>query len=612
MSIAMGALTYEELLAKCVAQENMIVSLQNKAHEPRIGSPYMSNTAYEYFTNLQYKVKSLSAQVGDFKSGAKYIKMQEDRNAHLAIKDREIKKLKRELADAHSQVVTVRKNWAGIVDDLEEEHAKAMLKKDREIEALKKELLETQIMFDAGKDKYSDMAKVLYQVRTELEEEQGKVLKLKAQINRDYENSSKPSSQKPNHKKIENNREATGRRPGGQPGHNHHPRKRHIPTETVAIPAPEEYIDSSRYRATGRIIAKQIVSIRIGLDVIEYSTPEFRHIPSGQCVHADFPEGLVDDVNYGGSVKAFAFLLNNRCNVSIKNVSGFLSELTGGELNISAGMINGLSKAFSMKTEREQRKAFADILLSPVINTDFTSARVNGRGMNVIVCATPGIVLYFAREHKGHEGVKGTPVETFQNTLVHDHDKTFYHYGGAHQECLDHPSRYLKGSMENEPALKWNLQMRELLREMIHFRNGLDPDDERDPDQIDPDKVAEFEARYDEILSKAKGEYEYEPPSKFYVDGFNLYKKLLNYNAEHLLFLHDRRVPHNNNLSERLLRVFKRKQLQMMTFRSYGGLDYLCQSLGTIASLRAQGENLYESVASIFCRTITRDRNTFS
>jgi hypothetical protein len=344
--------------------------------------------------------------------------------------------------------------------------------------------------------------------------------------------------------------------------------------------------------------------------VTEYSTPEFRHVPTGQRVHADFPENLVNEVNYSGNIKAFAFLLNNRCNVSIRNVSGFLSELTGGELEISTGMINGLSKEFSLKTEEEQKKAFVDILLSPVVNTDFTTARVNGRNMNVVACATPSVVLYFAREHKGHEGVKGTPIETYQHTLVHDHDVTFYNYGDAHQECIDHPLRYLKGSMENEPKLKWNKQMRELMQEMIHFRNGLDPKDDRDPDKIDPDKVSNLEKRYDEILDIAKEEYEYEPPTKYYVDGFNLYKRLVKYKVNHLLFLHDRRVPHNNNLAERLLRIFKRKQAQAMTFRSDGGLDYLCQSLGTVATVRAQGKNLYESVASMFSRLINRNENT--
>ena len=610
MSGTVGTQVNVELSAQYADQKVSPTATPNEARELRIGSPYMSNSAYEYFTNLQYKVKSLYAQVNAFKSGEKYIGMREAHKAYLAVKDREIKKLKLELADAHRQAVGTRKDWQQTLEDLEKEYTRKLQQKESEVTSLKKQLLDTQIMLDTEKDKFRNTVRELYQVKTELEEEQGKVLKLKAQINRDYENSSKPSSQKPSHKKIENNREASGRTVGGQPGHEHHPRKRHVPTETVAIPAPEEYRNSPRYRATGRIITKQIVNIRVSLDVVEYSTPEFRHIPTGRCVHADFPEGLVDDVNYGGSVKAFAFLLNNRCNVSIKNVSGFLSELTGGKLNISAGMINGLSKAFAMKTEKEQRKAFADILLSSVMNTDFTSARVSGRNMNVIVCATPEIVLYFAREHKGHEGVKGTPVESYQNTLVHDHDKTFYHYGGAHQECLDHPSRYLKGSMENEPDLKWNLQMREFLREMIHFRNGLDPDDERDPNQIDPDRVADFERRYDEILGIAQREYEYEPPKKYYIDGFNLYKKMQKYKEEHLLFLYDRRVPHNNNLSERLLRVFKRKSAQMMTFRSDDSLDWLCQSLGTIASLRAQGENLYESVASIFNRVVTRDGNT--
>lgn len=611
MSDAADAFAYGEADEEYAGRERLGMPSQ----EPRMGNPYWSNTAYEYFTNLQYKVKALSAQVSGFRSGEKYTAMREEHKRQIAQKDRAIKNLKLDLADAHSQVVGARKSWQQVTDDLEKEHAKALLQKDREIKALKKELLETQIRLDAEKDKGREMIKVLYQIRTELEEEQGKVRKLKAQINRDYENSSTPSSQKPNHKKIENNRESTGRRPGAQHGHEWHPRKKHVPTRLVDIPAPEEYVNDPKYRLTGKTITKQMVDIRLEILVTEYSTPEFRHTPTGLRVHADFPEALVNEVNYSGNIKAFAFLLNNRCNVSIRNVSGFLSELTGGELNISTGMINGLPKQFSRKTEAEQKKAFADLLLSPVIHTDLTSARINGRNVNVVVCAAPSVVLYFAREHKGHEAVKGTPVEHSLNTLVHDHDSTFYNYGGTHQECLEHVLRYLKDSMENERNLKWNQQMRDLLREMIHFRNSLYPeddpeDDTRNPDQIAPDKVAELEARYEETLDLAEKEYAYEPPSKYYVDGFNLYKRLRKYKSSHLLFLHDKRVPHNNNLAERLLRVYKRKQSQMMTFRSDGGLDYLCQALGTVASLRAQKENLFESVAGIFDRQIDEKKDS--
>jgi hypothetical protein len=340
--------------------------------------------------------------------------------------------------------------------------------------------------------------------------------------------------------------------------------------------------------------------------VNEYSTPEYRNVRTGVRAHAEFPGDLVLDVTYGGNIKAFAFLLNNYCNVSIDRVSEFLCELTGGELKVSAGMINGLSKEFSSKTEAEQKKAFADMLLSPVMNIDLTTAQVNGTKMNVVVCATPDNVLYFAREHKGHKAIKGTPAEDFLNALVHDHDLTFYSYGGAHQECMDHISRYLKDSIINEPSLTWNSQMRDIVKEMIHFRNSLDPKDDqeprddRNPDEIDPDRVSELEARYDEILALARKEYEYEPPSKYYKDGYNLYIRMEKYRAEHLLFLHDRRVPHSNSLAERMLRVYKRKQHQVMAFRSFGGLDEFCNALGTIATLRNAGKSLFESVATIF------------
>jgi|GEM_PF-157945 len=598
-------LLYEELRMKCAEQEFLIISLRKEVRELRLREVPLSNRGYEYLTNLQYKVKSLVDQVCNFKSGEKYVEMQAEHKRNIAIKDREIKSLKQELAGAHLQVVNARNNWLQVIDDLEKEHAKALEKKDRELKALEEKLLKTQIAFDEQKDKLRESLKELYQAKTELDDEKGKVLQLKAQINRDYENSSQPSSSKPKHKKVTNNRQKSGKRPGGQVGHKWHPTKKHIPTNSIYIPAPKEYTDSPDYKLTGRIITKQLVDIRINIIVTEYSTPEFRHRVTRQRVHAGFPEDLVNEVTYSGNVKAFAFLLNNHCNVSVAKVSDFLSELTGGELKISTGMISGLSKQFSHKTEADRKKAFSDLLLSPVINTDFTSIRVNGKNMNVLVCATPSIVMYFAKEHKGHEGIKGTPIETYQGTMVHDHDITFYNYGCNHQECNDHPLRYLKGNMENEPGLKWSSQMRELIQEMIHFRKHLDPNDKRNPDQIDPKRVADLEARYDKILDLAQEEYDYEPPSKYNVDGFNLFKRLRKYKANHLLFLHDGSVPYSNSLAERMLRVCKRKQAQVMTFRSPDGFDYYCQSLGIVSSLREQSSNLYESVAEIFDRQIS-------
>lgn len=153
-----------------------------------------------------------------------------------------------------------------------------------------------------------------------------------------------------------------------------------------------------------------------------------------------------------------------------------------------------------------------------------------------------GYNYVFCSGTKGHKGVKGTPVEDYQGILVHDHDKTFYNYGSEHQECLVHVLRYLKGSMDNEPDLKWNKQMRELIQEMIHYRNSLYPGV-----NIDNEKVAIYETKYQDILDIAKEEYEYVPPSNYYKDGYNLYLRLQEYKESHLLFLHNMIVPTNNN-----------------------------------------------------------------
>jgi hypothetical protein len=563
----------------------------------------LSNKAYEYMENLQYRVKDLTEQVKQFKSGEKYQAITDYYDNCLALKDQELRKIKLELANTRAQYVDVRNNWQEVHEDMEEEYSKELAKKERANKALWRQLVKKQDENDSLRQKLQTTKEQYYKALIKLEEEKGKTLKLKAQINRDYETSGIPSSMKPNHKKITNNREKTGRKPGGQLGHKGHHRKQHEPTSTVEIPVSNKLWHPD-YKETGRVITKQLVDLQINLVVTEWATPEFRDMATGQRLHADFPEGIVNEVTYGGGVKALAFLVKNHCNVSVMKTSDLLCELTMGKLRLSAGMINNLAKDFSKKTQAEQKKSFADMLLAPTMYTDFTTARVNGKNHAVLVCANDTHVIYFAKENKGHKGIKGTPVETYQGVLVHDHDKTFYSYGSNHQECLEHIRRYLKDSMINEPHLKWNSQMRQLINEMIGWKRSIDCNDNRNPDQIDPEKVIAFETRYDEILNLSAKEYEYEPPSKYYPEGFNLYKRLLDYRANHLLFLHDKNVDPTNNLSERLLRNFKRKQHQVISFRSHEGLSFACDSLGVVASFVKQDTNLFQRISNILSPTL--------
>ena len=601
-------MTYEQAMERIAYLESVVASQGKTIIELRRRENPLSKSGYEWLTNLQYKVKSLSERVAAFESGEIYLNLRTDHRDQLAAKDREFRKLSNELAKANAAFVTMREKWMQAFEDMEKEHAKDMAKKDRVQKATEERALNAERRLGEAKDKLLEKTRELYEVQTQLEEEKGKILKLTAQINRDYENSSIPSSKSLKPKKIVNNREKSGKKPGAQIGHEHHPRRMLAPTEVITIPVPEKFLDPAVYTLTGRIIEKQLVEVQLNVIVKHFRTLELRHRLTGICVSADFPGGLVNDVTYGGSVKALALLLGSHCNVSIEKVSDIICDLTGGALKLSAGFINKLPKEFSNKTEAEQKKAYADLMVTPVMHVDYTTAKVNGENKNVLVCATPSVVLYFAREHKGHEGIIGSPIEDYQHTLVHDHDKTFFRYGSLHQECLDHILRYLKDSMQNEKHLNWNGLMRDLIREIIHFRKHLPPEDERDPDKIAPERVRDLEARYDEILEIAREEYEYVPPSEYYRDGYNLYARMAKYKSAHLLFLHDRRVPYTNSLAERLLRIYKRKQHQVMCFRSFEGLEVLCDTLGVLATLRSQGKNLFTSAAEMFDRTIKKER----
>lgn len=545
--------------------------------------------------DLLFRLKLLKDRVAAFESGEKYVRMQEEYRKNLDFQNRRNRQLEKELARSRAETADVRNKWFQTCEDVLKEKELELARMEQKLRKMETETYEALRQRDEALAKLHDRNVELYEVKTQLEEAQGKLLELTARVSRDYTNSSLSSSRTPGHKKIPNSRETTGRRPGGQRGHIHYGRKRLEPTRTVEIPAPEEYTGNPDYRPTGRMIRKQLVCLHVSAEVVEYVTPEFRNQTTGQRVHAVFPEGLRDDVTYDGSVKAAAYLLNNDCYVSIGRTRAFLKEISGGKIDLSDGMICSLARQFSEKTKEERDEIFLRLLASPDLHADFTFGRMNGKQTSVIICATPDLVLYQGREKKGHEGIKGSPVELYKGTLISDHEAAFLKYGTRHQECMAHVERYVRSSMENEPGLTWNRQLLEWIREAVHFWNSAQQ--EENPDR---EKDAGLEARYDAIMKKAQEEYEYEPPGEYFRDGYNLFKRMNEDREDYLLFLRDLSVEPTNNLAERCARKFKRKAAQVMCFRSETGVSYFCDGLSVLQTLKSEGKQICEAVTAIF------------
>ena len=539
----------------------------------------MITSDFPRISALQLRLRGKQRIIDEFESGERYVKMHNEHMKEMRYLERRLKQSQSETAKAHAETVSVRKAWMSIVDDC---------------------IRENDIM---GKQNYeltmenARLKEELYAAKVAHMEEKDKNDALTARINKNHTNSSKPSSADPNHATIHNSREKSGRKPGGQKGHEHHPRKRHAPTETIAIPAPEEYLDLTQYRPTGRTITKQLIKVHLATEIIEYQTPEFRNRQTGRRVHAPFPKGVIYDVNYDGTVKALAYMLNSECCVSIGKTRSLINDFSQGELSLSDGMICNLSKQFSEKTQDERNEIFLDLFSAPVMHADFTFGRVAGKQGAVIITATPeGKVLYQAREKKGDEGVKGSPLEFYDGILVSDHESAIIKHGNQRQECMAHIQRYMRGSIENEPDKTWNKDMLQWISKAIKYWNLID----RGEEEYDGQEAEKLIEEFNRILEKAKEEYGYVPPTEYYRDGYNTFLRMYEDRESYILFLRNPSVPPTNNLAERSGRRYKRKNAQVMSFRSAKGAEYFCDGLSIRESIKSREENLFNEVADRF------------
>lgn len=557
----------------------------------------MNDQQYFLTTSLSYRLKATEQELAALRSGEAYVKLRADYESIIREQNLTIKKLRKERDDFSFSRKEITRQWMEVLEDLQKEH-------EKETKRLKKAITELLDIIASLKNRNAELEakrkkalKDYYEVAVTLEDTQGLITKLTAQVNHNYENSSLPSSKCIDRKKIVNNREKTGKKPGAQPGHPHYPRKPMKPDQVVEIPVEENLKDRSRYIPTGNILSRQVISISVVPVVTEYRTEEFLDKKKGRRVHAAFPAGVKDDVNYDESMKAVLFMLNSRCNVSLQKTAEFVSNVTDGALSPCVGMISGLCREFASKSKQEQDDLFKALLDAPVMHVDGTVARVNGSNKNVVVCSNAAATMYFAREHKGHAGVKETPIERFGGILIHDHEACFYSYGSDHQECLVHIERGLRDSIENEKALTWNKEMLGLIQEMIH-ENNLAP-----AEGIAKETIAAFEARYDDTVQKAAEEYKDTPPSDYYRDGYNLYLRMMENRHNHLLFLSNPLVEPDNNLCERKARILKGKINQAISLRSFEHLTCFCECLSVLDHFATENTaHLYRSVKEIFRR----------
>ena len=450
----------------------------------------------------------------------------------------------------------------------------------------------------------------LRQKIAELEEiitnKENEIKRLKAVINKDSSNSSKPSSTD-GFKKIPNNREKSKNRHGGQDGHEGHSLK--IPDnlddlvkEGVVKKKLVDYTNGAE-----EYISKWIVDVEVNVVYTEIRYPVGKELP---------PE-LMPQVVYGSGVKALAVLLEQEGFVPIKRMADIFSTITGGLLTPSKGAIESFISMFANSVDEDIAAITEELLNGFRINTDDTPMRCgetyeygeNGEkilkkaikttfGVNVRTYSNDRVTLYTVNPKKDDEGVvRDGILVRFDGILCHDHDKKFYKYSLHNCTCCEHLCRDLKG-LRDLYCCQWADDFRNFMYEMNSYKER---DLEANINSCDEDKLREFMERYDNLVAAGRSVLQAMIPKSFGYDELRkMLARLQDYKDAYTLFIRDYTAPFTNNLAERDLRGCKTRQKISGCFRTWTGISHFVRARSVISTWKKQKKDLFTKIREKF------------
>ena len=200
------------------------------------------------------------------------------------------------------------------------------------------------------------------------------------------------------------------------------------------------------------------------------------------------------------------------------------------------------------------------LVQAEVIHQDETGLYVAGKRPWMHVTCTPTLTHYQVHESRGQEALEAIGIlPRFGGTSVHDSWGSYFLYDCSHALCLVHLLRELT-FLEEEQQQEWAKELKALLLDM---KDATEQAREQGKTWLDPLEVADWEARFLEVLAEADQAHPHAqaPPGHRgrckQSAARNLLDRLRKHQQAVLAFLEDLRIPFDNNLAERDIRMVK-------------------------------------------------------